>query len=40
MINKMIKDIQKCLLCPGGCIKAMLVAAVIQPLYDNKYIQK
>ena len=40
MINKLIKLIQKCLLCPGDCIKAILVATVIQPPYDNTYIQK
>ena len=39
MIKK-IKHIQKCLLCRGDCIKVILVAAVIQPPYDNKYIQK
>ena len=39
MINKLIKHIQKCLLCPGDCSKAILVAAVIQLPYDNKYIQ-
>ena len=37
MINKMIKHIQKCLQCPGDCIKAILVAAVIQPPYHIYY---
>ena len=37
--NTFVKHV-KCLLCPGDCIIAALVAAVIRATYDNTYIQK